>query len=82
MSNLIVFQSPKHGQNDWYLKRQGSTLNELWRQKGVEQALFQYSQVLTWILTQKWAAMAVFQALFCFVIVRPFVNKELGNSKM
>lgn len=68
MSNLIVFQSPKHGQNDWYLKRQGSTLNELWRQKGVERALFQYSQVLTCILTQKWAAMAVFQAFFVLLL--------------
>lgn len=32
MSNLIVFHSPKHGQSDWDKKRQGSTLNELWRQ--------------------------------------------------
>lgn len=50
MSNLIVFHSPKHGQSDWYMKRQGSTLNELWRQRLIELALFQYSQVLMWII--------------------------------
>lgn len=44
ISNLIVFHSPKHGQSDWDKKRQGSALNELLRQKGVEIALFQYSQ--------------------------------------
>lgn len=54
MSNLIVFHSPKHGQSDWDKKRQGSALNELWRQR-VEMALFQYSRVLssvvlTWIV--------------------------------
>lgn len=43
MSKLIEFHSPKHGQSDWYMKRQGSTLNELWRQRGVELALFQYT---------------------------------------
>lgn len=26
--------------------------------------------------------MAVFQGLFCFVVVSAFVNKELGNSKV
>lgn len=66
MSNLIVFHSPKHRQSDWDMKRQGSTLNDLWRQRGVELALLQYSQVLTRIVTQKWAGMAVFQGLFCF----------------
>lgn len=50
MSNLIVFHSPKHGQSDWYMKRQGSTLNELWRQRWIELALFQYSQVLMRII--------------------------------
>lgn len=44
--------------------------------------LFQCNQILTWIETQKWAAMAVFQGLFCLVVVRPFVNKDLGNSKV
>ena len=40
------------------------------------------SATLTQIVTSKWDAMALCQGIFCFAVVKPFVNKELGKSRV
>lgn len=84
MSNLIVFYSPKHGQSDWDEKRQDGALNELWSQREVvEVSLFQYSQgVLFWCSDTDSDSKVGCKGAVSGTILGPFVNNDLGNSKV